>query len=282
MTRMAQPTATVPETATTSEAVQVRSLRGVRAREAVMVVLSGSLLILFFLAVWQILVWTGRLNPLVFSSPLQVAEQIWEWASGGAIADDIYVTVKEVAIGYPIGVAAALILALMTHFMKTFDEFLAPMLNMFNSVPRIIFAPILLLIFGLGIASKVALVTLMSFLLVYYTVREGLAAVDHHLDENVRQLGGTFLDALRHVYVPAAFVWIMSSLRLAIGFAFIGAVVAEYVGSNKGLGYLIVIGEAKGSVTEVVAGVVIIVAFVGAVNAVLGLVERRYARWRTA
>ena len=123
--------------------------------------------------------------------------------------------------------------------MPTASAVLDPFIKAMNSIPRVILAPIFTLWFGLGMASKVALGVTLVFFVAFFNTYQGIKEVDPVVLANARMLGASGSQLLRHVYLPSAASWIFSSLRTSIGFAVIGAVVGEYMGAAKGLGYLI-------------------------------------------
>jgi NitT/TauT family transport system permease protein len=111
---------------------------------------------------------------------------------------------------------------------------LDPYIKAFNSMPRIILAPIFAVWFGLGIASKVALGFTLVFFIVFFNVYQGVKEVSPTVLANARMLGASQRQLLRHVYLPSATSWVFSSLHTSVGLAFVGAVVGEYLGSSSG------------------------------------------------
>ena len=118
-------------------------------------------------------------------------------------------------------------------------EVFDPYIKMLNAVPRVVLAPLFLLWFGLGIWSKVALAVTLVFFIMFFSAYQGVRDADRVLIENVRMLGATERQLVRHVLVPSALTWIFSSLQASLGFAMVGAVVGEYLGATRGLGYVI-------------------------------------------
>ena len=118
------------------------------------------------------------------------------------------------------------------------------------------------------------------FFVAFFNTYQGVKEVSPVVLQNARLLGATRFHLLRHVYLPSAASWIFSSLRTSIGFAVIGAVVGEYLGSAAGLGYLIAQAEGVFDTTGVFAGMVVLMAFVLVLDALVGALERRLLVWR--
>lgn len=143
-----------------------------------------------------------------------------------------------------------------------------------------VLAPIFTLWFGLGVLSKVALGITLVFFVAFFNTYQGVKEVSPAVLQNARLLGARHGHLLHHVYLPSAATWIFSSLRTSIGFAVIGAVVGEYLGSAAGLGYLIAQAEGVFDTTGVFAGMVVLMAFVLVLDALVAQVEKGLVRWR--
>ena len=155
-----------------------------------------------------------------------------------------------------------------------------PYIKAANAMPRVILAPIFFVWFGLGIWSKVALGVTLVFFIVFFNVFQGVREVSPVVLANARMLGMDEKQLFRHVYWPAALSWMFSSLHTSVGFALVGAVVGEYLGSAAGLGYLIHEAEGTFDVTGVFAGMVILSALVILIDYCVTLVEERLLSWR--
>ena len=157
-----------------------------------------------------------------------------------------------------------------------------PYIKAANALPRVVLAPIFTLWFGLGIWSKVALGFTLVFFIVFFNVYQGVKEVNRTVLENARMLGMSERQLLRHVYLPSALSWVFSSLHTSIGFAVVGAVVGEYLGSAAGLGYLIAQAEGMFDIAGVFAGMFVLSAFVLVIDGLVTLAERRLLKWRPA
>ena len=147
-------------------------------------------------------------------------------------------------------------------------------------MPRVILAPIFAVWFGLGIVSKVALGVTLVFFIVFFNVYQGVKEVSPAVLANARMLGASPPQLLRYIYLPSATSWVFSSLHTSVGMAFVGAVVGEYLGSAKGVGYLILQAEGVFDINTVFAGILVLTAFALVLDYIVTKVEARLLVWR--
>ena len=250
----------------------------------------AALLIAVFV-LWHVLTKPGLLPPLFFDNdrqaafffgePLKIAARIWAWFIVNA---DIYrhlaVTLTETLLAFGIGSVLGLATGLWLALSPTASAILEPYITALNSMPRIILAPIFAVWFGLGIWSKVALGFTLVFFIVFFNVYQGVREVSPVVLANARMLGMNERQLLRHVYWPSALTWVFSSLHTSVGFALVGAVVGEYLGSSAGLGYKIHEAESVFDVTGVFAGMLILSIFVILIDMLVTMIENRFLVWR--
>src|SRR5690606_37074286 len=155
-----------------------------------------------------------------------------------------------------------------------------PYVKAANALPRVVLAPIFALWFGLGIWSKVALGVTLVFFIVFFNVYQGVKDVNPNVLANARMMGMNDRQLLRHVYLPSAMSWVFSSLHTSVGFALVGAVVGEYLGSSAGLGYRIAQAEGVFDVTGVFSGMLVLMLFVIIIDAMVTFIEKRLLVWR--
>src|SRR6202165_341003 len=234
---------------------------------------------------WQLLATVpifGRmlLPPFFFSNPVDVGSQIFDWFSTGVIWKHLAITLWEsvlpVVTGSIGGVLVGFWFARQPRTAAVFD----PYVKMVNALPRVVLAPIFTLWLGLGIWSKVALGVTLVFFIVFFNVYQGVKEVSPTVLANARMLGMNERQLLRHVYWPSALSWMFSSLHTAVGFAVVGAVVGEYLGSAAGLGYIIQQAEGTFDVAGVFAGMVVLAVFVLMIDGLVSLAEKRLLIWR--
>ena len=251
---------------------------------AVLLALQVAVALVVILA-WQVasttsIVGDPRTISFFFSTPGAVAARIVEWLVEGSIWYNLWITLVEATLAFVIGslggVAVGFWFARKPLVAAVFD----PYVKAANALPRVVLAPIFALWLGLGIWSKVALGVTLVFFIVFFNVYQGVKEVSPAVLANARMLGMSERQLLRHVYLPSAMSWMFSSLHTSVGFAVVGAVVGEYLGSSAGLGYLIQQSESVFDVTGVFAGMFVLMAFVILVDSLVTRVETRLLVWR--
>src|SRR5476651_2560935 len=210
------------------------------------------------IAAWQVLTSYpvfGKmlLPPFFFSNPLDVAKQVVAWFASGVIWKHLWVTLIEAILAFVIGSTGGVLVGFWFARQPRTAAVFDPYVKMANALPRVVLAPIFTLWLGLGIWAKVALGVTLVFFIVFFNVYQGVKEVSPTVLANARMLGMSEPQLMRHVYWPSALSWMFSSLHTSVGFAVVGAVVGEYLGSAAGLGYLIQqITKARGR-TEIFA-----------------------------
>ncbi|TAK41589.1 MAG: ABC transporter permease [Betaproteobacteria bacterium] len=215
-----------------------------------------------------------------FGQPLEVLSRVWIWFSSGSIYEHLWVTLLETVLAFAIGTVSGLVVGLWLALSPTAAALFDPYIKAVNSMPRVILAPIFGVWFGLGMASKVALGVTLVFFIVFFNVYQGVREVSHTVLANARVLGASERQLLRHVYVPSAMSWVFASLHNSVGLAFVGAVVGEYLGSSRGVGYLILQAEGTFDINSVFAGILVLTAFALVLDGIVTLAERRLMLWQ--
>jgi NitT/TauT family transport system permease protein len=239
-----------------------------------------ALLFVALMLIWYGLTATRVLPPFFFGEPVKVFRQIWIWLAGGSIYPHLATTLLETLLAFFGGTVLGLVFGLWLGLRPTASALLAPYLKGLNSMPRLILAPIFAVWFGLGIWSKVALGISIVFFLVFFNVFHGIREVNPTILANTRMIGASPRQLLRMVYIPSAMTWVFASLHNAVGMAFVGAVIGEYLGSVRGIGYLILEAEGIFDINAVLAGVILLTMFAYALDVVVTVVERRLLRWQ--
>jgi NitT/TauT family transport system permease protein len=217
-----------------------------------------------------------------FGKPLVVLERVWNWFAGGKIYEHLLITLVETLLAFGIGAGLGLGVGLWLALSPTASALADPYIKAMNAMPRVILAPIFAVWFGLGILSKVALGITLVFFIVFFNVYQGVREVSPVVLNNARMLGAGPGQLLRTVYLPSAMSWVFSSLHTSVGMAFVGAVVGEYLGSSRGVGYLILQAEGAFDINTVFAGIVVLTAFALALDGVVSALESRLLVWRPA
>ena len=215
-----------------------------------------------------------------FGQPVVVLQRIWTWFAGGSIYLHLGVTLVETLLAFAIGTVLGLAFGLWLALSPTASLLADPYLKALNAMPRVILAPIFALWFGLGITSKVVFGVTLVFFVVFFNVYQGVKEVSPVVLANARMLGASGKQLLRYVYLPSATSWVFSGLHTSIGLAFVGAVVGEYLGSAKGVGYLIHQAEGVFDVDTVFAGILVLTLFALLLDFIVTQIETRLLVWR--
>jgi len=237
------------------------------------------------IALWHVLTTvpifgTIVLPPFFFSNPGDVAARVVTWFVTGTIWRHLWITLVEALLAFALGSIGGVLIGFWFARQPLIAAVFDPYVKMINALPRVVLAPIFALWLGLGIWSKVALGVTLVFFIVFFNVYQGVKEVSPTVLANARMLGMSEHQLMRHVYWPSALSWMFSSLHTSVGFAVVGAVVGEYLGSAAGLGYLIQQAEGVFDVAGVFAGMFVLAAFVIVIDAVVTMIERRLLVWR--
>jgi NitT/TauT family transport system permease protein len=237
------------------------------------------------LGLWQLLATMpvfGRmwLPPFFFSNPVDVGSQVFDWFASGVIWKHLLDHAVRIHPRVRDRLARRRLVGFWFARQPRVAAVFDPYVKMANALPRVVLAPIFTLWLGLGIWSKVALGVTLVFFIVFFNVYQGVKEVSATVLANGRMLGMSERQLMRHVYWPSALSWMFSSLHTSVGFAVVGAVVGEYLGSAAGLGYLIQQAEGTFDVAGVFAGMFVLSAFVILIDLAVTLVERRLLVWR--
>jgi NitT/TauT family transport system permease protein len=230
------------------------------------------------LVLWQVSV--SQKNLMFFSRPTLVAQRLYELFVGGEIYRHILVTMQEVLIGYALGAGLGLALGFIMGRSKILSKIFQPFIIGLYSIPKIALAPLFIVWFGLGIESKVAVVLLATFFLVFFNTYSGLLSVNEELVQLARLMRASWVQTIGRVILPASAGQIFIGLKTAVPYAVIGAVIGEYIGSDEGLGHFVLYSSQTFDAPSMFSGIVVLVALVFAANVVLGAIEKRVMGWR--
>ncbi|MDB5772363.1 MAG: sulfonate transport system permease protein [Burkholderiales bacterium] len=257
------------------------------------------LVLVIFFAIWHFATRDPQ-AAFFFGEPIKVMIRIWQWFTVGSgrlevgfrdtvwftlnfpaeIYPHLLVTLTETLLAFGIGTLLGLGCGLWLALSPIASAIFDPYIKAANSMPRVILAPIFAMWFGLGIWSKVALAVTLVFFIVFFNVYQGVREVSPVVLSNARMLGASQRQLLRQVYLPSATSWVFSSLHTSVGLAFVGAIVGEYLGSARGVGYLILQAEGTFDINTVFAGILVLTAFALVLDGVVGVIEKRLMKWQ--
>lgn len=243
-------------------------------------------ILLAFLGGWELASRTEVIDPFFFSSPLAIWERLVEWTtegtSEGPLWFHLWVTMEESLIGFVTGSVAGIVVGIALGRNRMLADIFSIYIKVINSIPRVVLAPIFIMIFGLGLASKVALSFVMVFFVVFANAFQGVREADRNLIANAQILGAKNWQLTRSVVVPSAMSWIFASLHVSFGFAIVGAIVGEFVGARYGIGLLINIAKGSFDSAGMYAAIVIIMVVALLAEFLMTRLESSLAKWRPA
>jgi NitT/TauT family transport system permease protein len=228
---------------------------------------------------WELLAAHGLISSEFIGRPTLILKQLVAVIKDGSLLQHTSITVGETLLGFTLGIAVGLACGLLLWWSDFAARVLDPFIVLFNSTPRIVFAPALIIIIGIGFETKVLLSFLNVFAVAWMNIYQGTRSVDTDLIRLLRAMGASKWQIFVRVVVPTSLPWLISTLKLCIGFALVGAIVGEYVAARSGLGYLIFYASSIYEMNLVWAGVLALMAVSLVLYVVIARVERRLLRW---
>jgi len=233
-----------------------------------------------FLALWELCAKFNLLNPFYFPPPSKVWLTVASLFTEGNIWPHLEATFSAALFGLVLGILIGIVAGIAGALIPLLAEVIEPVMMLLNAIPRVILAPLFVIWLGIGLASKVAVAFVLVAVLMFFTVYTGIKEVDRRLIERVTTLGGGNLVLLREVYLPSLTAWVLGNLKVAVGFAFTGACVGEFVAASRGLGYLLSFAQSTYNAALTLALVLLIMIFVLVLFGVAGILEKYFLRWR--
>ncbi|RQQ63643.1 ABC transporter permease [Burkholderia stagnalis] len=246
-------------------------------RIAVLVVVPGG---------WELAARLKWIDPFFFSQPTLIFAQLQDWfvngTSQGPLLTQVWVTLEETTIGFVIGSVAGVICGIVLGRNKLMADVFGLYIQIANSIPRVVLGSIFVIALGLGMASKIALAVVMVFFVVFGNAFQGVREADRYLIANAQILGASRRQITTSVVIPSALSWILASLHVSFGFALVGAVVGEFLGSKQGIGLLISTAQGAFNASGVFAAMIVLAVVALAADYLLTWLERRLLKWRPA
>ncbi len=280
---MTLPPTAIPATSLEDEsrAAQTRLRRRrqliIGLRIAVLVIVLGG---------WELAARLKWIDPFFFSMPSLIFEQIQDWfvngTSQGPLLTQVWVTLEETTIGFLIGSVAGVICGIVLGRNKLMADVFGLYIQIANSIPRVVLGSVFVIALGLGMASKIALAVVMVFFVVFGNAFQGVREADRYLIANAQILGASRRQITTSVVIPSALSWILASLHVSFGFALVGAVVGEFLGSKQGIGLLISTAQGAFNASGVFAAMIVLAVVALAADYLLTRIEKRLLKWRPA
>jgi len=257
------------------------------ASRRVSVRLLQATVLLLLIGIWEVASQLRWIDPFFFSQPSVFVGRATRWLSdpsfligGRTIYHHLLVTIEEMIGGFMLGVVSGIAVGFLLGRSHFWSSVFNPYIQILNALPRLVLAPIFVLLLGIDERSKIALAFSLVFFIVFFNAYRGVRDVDRNILNNARMLGASERQLTWHVLLPSAMSWILSSLHTAVGFALVGAVVGEYLAAAQGLGWII--GQAQGNFDSagVYAGMLILCVVVVIIESLVTWLERRLIRWK--
>ncbi|HVZ00938.1 MAG TPA: ABC transporter permease [Dongiaceae bacterium] len=278
------PSEPIPSGPVPSEEDIARAARRALQKRRVLVNVLRIGFLVVILGGWELAARVGWIDPFFFAMPSTIAAQIWEWltegTSQGPLWVQVLVTMEETVLGFLIGAVLGVVAGLMLGRDKLLADVFSIYIKIANSVPRVVLGSIFIIALGLGMASKVALAVVMVFFVVFGNAFQGVREADRNLIANARILGASKRQLMFSVVVPSALSWILASLHVSFGFALVGAVVGEFLGSRQGLGLLIATAQGTFNAAGVFAAMIVLAVVALVAEYLITLLEHRLVKWR--
>ena len=247
---------------------------------ALRLVASRLVVLAIVVAIWEGVVYLGWTTAFWISTPLRIVVQLEKDFLGGDIWPHVWATLLSTLGGFVIGSVAGIVAGFILARWQWLYDATEPYVMALYSMPRVALGPLFVVWFGIGLASKIALAVSIVFFVMLINTYTGVVNVDRTLVNCVRTMGGSGWFLTRKVLLPSTVPWILSGLRISIGFALIGAVVGEMIIAERGLGRLIAYRSGLFDVTGVFAVMVVLALMAVAFNEALKYFERRLTHWK--
>jgi NitT/TauT family transport system permease protein len=237
------------------------------------------LIVVTALSAWEFGARSGAISSFLFGSPSAVWNVLQTRAISGQLWSDIGVTGTEVILGFLIGAVGGSVLGLLLWYSQFVADLTSPFIAAIGSIPVLAVAPLTIIWFGTEITSKVVIVAFSCVVVSLTTSYRGARRTDPDLVNLMKSFGASRSQIFRKLVVPSAMTWVVSGLKLNIGFALVGAIVGEYISSDAGVGHMILLGSSNFTISLVIAGIAIVMVMVLVFNLLVGALERFLGHW---
>lgn len=236
--------------------------------------------VILFLAVWQIAVPLFHIEKWILPSPADITKEAI--AQAASLTQHTWATVQLTLIGFLIGTSVGLLTAMLLHLVPFLKSALYPLLILSQNIPTIALAPLLMIWFGFGLLPKIIVITLVCFFPVAVSTMDGLTQTDRGMMNYMRMAGASKAQIFRKLEVPHALPSVFSGVKIAATYSVMGAVIAEWIGTDRGIGYYMMLQKSAYRTDRVFVAMAIIVLLSLILFAIIALLEKILVRWRGA
>jgi NitT/TauT family transport system permease protein len=265
---------------TTAPSTRKNARRWMAAKEMGLVLLCQVILLAAFLGAWEWVTAQSKQTAFLFGSPSAILRFLVEMWNDGSLFRDAYVTGLETLLGFVLGNVLGTVLGLLLWYSRFVSRVVQPFIVALGSIPIIALAPMVIIWFGTGLSSKIAMSTLSVVVVALVTSYKGAMSVDEDQVNLMRTLGAGKRQIFRKLVVPASLTDIFAGLKLTVGFALIGAIIGEFMSSSEGLGHAIFKAGSLYIIPKVLAALVVTIALALFLTWVVGKIEKLLMPWR--
>ncbi|MBI2907820.1 MAG: ABC transporter permease [Chloroflexi bacterium] len=261
---------------------RIAASRRREARSATLTLLAARVgFVAAILAAWQLASGT-LIDRFWVSRPSDIVERLVEWANSGFLWRHTEITLTTAVWGFGIGVVAAVAIGFFLGRNPALSSLVEPYIQAVYCIPKLALAPLFILWFGIQIEAKIAMAAYIVFFLVFWNAYSGAREVDQELIDVIRTMGGKSRDIYLKVVLPSAMAWVLTGIRVALPNGMAGAIVAEMIASNRGLGFLLQVSAEKFDSTGLFSVILVVGVIAAILNEGLGRLETHLLRWRHA
>lgn len=268
----------------TSDAEIEAAARAATRKRTIQVMVWRLVVLVVLLGSWEWAARSGAIDVFFYSFPSEILSRLWEFvlegSDGVSLWVHLYYTLSASLMGFFLGSLIGIFCGIALGRNKMLSDVFSIYIKVLNAIPRVVLAPIFILILGFGLASKVAVSFVMVFFIVFANAFQGVREADRAMIANAQILGASNWQVTRSVIIPSAMSWIFASLHLSFSFAIVGAIVGEFIGSNKGIGHVIQLARGLHDVPLMFAAIIIVLIVVLAAEYLMTMIEHRLAKWR--
>jgi ABC-type nitrate/sulfonate/bicarbonate transport system permease component len=233
-----------------------------------------------FLAVWQLVALRRLVPELFLPGPTDILNAFVAYIQKGQICPDMWISGQELMYGFFLSIAIGLPIGVLMGWYKRLHQALDPFVTFFYSIPRVALTPLLIIWFGIGINSKIAVVFLGAVFAILINTAAGVRNLDPALIKAARSFGASDAQLFRTVVVPGSVPFILTGLRLGLGHALTGVVVGELVAAQAGVGLMMATAGATFQTSKVFVGLVIVASTGVLMTYALSRIEQRFQSWK--
>ncbi|MFH1935903.1 MAG: ABC transporter permease [Pseudomonadota bacterium] len=255
-------------------------MKAVKFKQNIIITFLRVMIISSFFLGWELGARLGALDTFFFSSPTEIAIDLFYLFSSGKVYPHVLMTMKEVFAGLFLGSLSGIFIGIVLGKYETLARAVDPVIMGLYAIPKIAIAPLFILWFGLGIIGKIVFAWVVVFFLIFFNTYAGMRSVDPDLIDSVKAMGANEWQILTKVSIPSCIPWVLVGLRASLGASLVAAIVGEFVAADTGLGHMIMEGLTLFMTQRVLAVVLLLSVIVIAMDLCLRMMEKRFLKWR--